>query len=389
MTVFLVVTHGKGSMDLYSLRLSRYLRVPTLHTDIYQKVSEQFGRSVVSSSMFRNTLLVINFLGKLNGMEGIPHLPNHHLGRFGYFLKKPFIITVHDVIRYLDIKNKNSTPLIHKPSLNDSFWLNLDFKGSTKAEKIIVPSNHTKMDLIKHLSVPEEKIRVIYHGVDEDFKPTYGRRPCPEPYILYVGSEHPRKNLETLLKAFHMLKRDPKFKHLKLVKVGRIGGKEENFREKTLRLIETLGLEKEVIFISWISSAKELASLYTQAELFAFPSVYEGFGWPPLEAMACGCPVVSSNVTAMPEILGSAAVYVDPYDVEGWCQAMVEILTDDGLRKSLSIRGMERAKLFSWKKAAEETLKVYKEVDEEFEDKIEEVEISVPALKEKRQINRA
>lgn len=385
MTVFLVVTHGKGSMDLYSLRLSRYLRVPTLHTDVYQKVSEQFGRSIIGFSMFRNTLLVLDFLRKLNGMQGIPHLPNHHLGRFGYFLKKPFIATVHDVIRYLDIKNKNSTPLIHKPNRNDSFWLNLDFKGSTKAEKIIVPSNHTKMDLIRHLAVPEEKIRVIYHGVDEDFRPTYGKRPCSEPYILFVGSEHPRKNLETLLKAFYQLKKDPKFKHLKLVKVGRIGGGEENFREKTLRLVEALKLKKEIIFISWISSSKELASFYTQAELFAFPSIYEGFGWPPLEAMACGCPVISSNVTAMPEILGNAAVYANPYDVEGWCQVMIEVLTDDRLRKRLSIRGMERAKLFSWKKTAEETLKVYREVDEKFEDRIWEVEVSTLPLRERRQ----
>ena len=366
MVVFLVVTHGRGSMDLYSLRLSHHLNVPTFHTDVYQRVSEQFGRSAFGTSMFKNTFLVIDFLGKLNGIPGIPHLPNHHLGRFGYLLKKPFIITVHDIIRYLDIKNKDSTPLIHKPTLNDRFWLSLDFKGSTKAAKIIVPSNHTKMDLIKHLNVPEEKIKVIYHGVDEVFKPTYGRRPCLEPYILYVGSEHPRKNIETVLKAFHLLKKDPRFKHLKFVKVGRIGGREENFREKTLRLIESLKLEKDVVFVEWIPSPKELASFYTQAELFVFPSIYEGFGWPPLEAMACGCPVISSDVTAMPEILGSAAVYVSPYDVEGWYQAMVEVLTDDGLKKGLSVKGMERAKLFDWKKTAEETLKVYREVDEAF-----------------------
>lgn len=361
MGVFLVVTHGKGSLDLYSLRLSQYIDVPVIHTDIYQRFSEQFSKSILDPPIVKKTLVAFSFIRRLHELPGIPHLPNHHLGRFGFFLKKPFIITIHDVIRYLD--TKNLTPLIHKPSLQDSFWINLDYRGALKAAKIIVPSNYTKKDLIKHFHVDEEKIKVIYHGVDETFKPTYGKRPCQEPYILYVGSEHPRKNLQTLLKAFYLLKKDPKFKELKLVKVGRAGGGEADFRGETLKTIQALNLEKEVIFIEWVPSQKDLASFYTQAELFVFPSIYEGFGWPPLEAMACGCPVISSNATCMPEILGDAAIYINPYDVKGLHQKMVEVLTDEGLRSKLSVKGLKRAKIFSWERAAKETLKVYREIE--------------------------
>lgn len=363
MGVFLVVTHGFGALDLYSLRLLRYMNIKAFHADIYQKISEQLGKSLLNPITVSRTLDAFAFFKKLLSTPGTPHLPNHHLGRFGFFLKKPFILTVHDVMRYLDVKC--STPLIAKPNFKDVFCVNLDYKGALKAERIIVPSYYTKRELTKHFQVKEENIRIIHHGIDEDFRPTYGKKLYREPYILYVGSEQPRKNLQTLLKAFYKLKKDPKFKHLKLVKVGRTGGSEADFRGITLKTIQALNLEKDVILEGWLSSQKDLASLYTQAEIFVFPSIYEGFGWPPLEAMACGCPVISSSTTSMPEILGDAPIYVNPYDVEELRQRLAEVLTDDRLRKELSIRGFKRVKQFSWKKAASQTLKVYEEVEEQ------------------------
>ncbi len=364
-SVFLVVTHGKSSLDLYSLRLARHLKVSTLHTDVYQRFSRLFNRKLFSASTVEGLLTLMRFAGKLSRITGIPHLPNQHLGRVGFLLKKPFIITVHDLIRYVDLKaSKHFKPLIHKPNLQDYFWLGLDYRGVARAARIIVPSTYTKNDLVRRLGIPEEKIRVVYHGVDEAFKPTENGRPCPEPYILYVGSEHPRKNLKTLLEAFSRLKENASFRDLKLVKVGRTGGKEANFRGQTLRLVESLGLKRDVIFFDWLP-VKTLASFYTQAELFAFPSLYEGFGWPPLEAMACGCPVVSSNASSMPEILGDAALYVNPLDVEGWAEALAEVLSSNRLRRKLSAKGIERAKRFTWRRTAEETLKVYLELEEE------------------------
>ena len=361
--VFLVVTHGTSSIDLYSVRLASHLNVPMLHTDIYQKIRRLFNKPLLSSYLLEGLALLRDFTRKLRETPGIPHLPNHHLGRFGHFLGKPFIITVHDLMRYLDLVGGGPC-LIRRPNLHDALWLHLDYSGVAKAAKIVVPSNHTKNDLIRYLGVPEEKVVVIYHGVDEAFRPVEGPRPCEGPYILYVGSEHPRKNLATLLRAFSLMKREhPELRDVKLVKAGRVGGGEEPYRERTLRLIEELGLKRDVIFIDWVPQER-LAALYSQAELFAFPSIYEGFGWPPLEAMACGCPVVASNSTSLPEVLGDAAMYADPSSPEAWAEAMERVLTSDTLRRDLSRRGLERAKRFTWSRAAEQLLRVYEEVEQ-------------------------
>jgi len=363
--VFLVVTHGRASLDLYSLRLSSHLSVPTLHTDIYQRVRRCFHKPLLSPSTLSELHLIWSFSRTLNKLEGIPHLPNHHLGRVGYLLKKPFIITVHDLIRYFDAQGYG--PFIYRPNMKDKLLLKMDYEGAKRAARIIVPSHRTKLDLVKFLGVPEEKVRVIYHGVDEVFKPSPGWRPCEEPYILYVGSEHPRKNLTTLLRAFSEAKREvPELRDLKFVKVGSAGGREARFREETLKVIESCGISNDVIFVDW-ASPKRLACLYSEAEVFAFPSLYEGFGWPPLEAMACGCPVISSNAACMPEILGDAAIYAPPKNTKAWKQALINVLTDDSLRKKLIVKGLERARFFTWDRAAKQTLDLYKEVLEELE----------------------
>ena len=363
MTVFLVVTHGKGSMDLYSSRLSRYLPVPIIHTRVYEEVFERFNSSLLSPSTLLEFHAASALARRLNKVEGVLHLPNHHFGRVCVMLRRPFIITVHDLIRYFDALGYG--PLIHRPNLKDKLWIRLDYEGARRAARIIAPSNKTKQDLVKFLGVPEEKVRVIYHGVDEVFRPSPGWRPCEEPYILYVGSEHPRKNLTTLLMAFKELKDEyPELRGLKLVKAGRVGGGEAEFRKETLRVVQDLGLLDDVVFLDWVPQER-LACLYSEAEVFAFPSLYEGFGWPPLEAMACGCPVISSNAASMPEILGDAAIYAAPKDMKAWREALAAVLTDSGLRRKLSQRGVERAALFTWRRAAEETLKVYREVEEE------------------------
>lgn len=362
MKVFMVVTHGRSSLDLYSLRLFRYLKLPAVHTDLYAELSKSFSRFSIPSNV-RIAWKALNLLRRIEATPGIPHLPNHHFGRFTSLLKKPFLITVHDVIRYLDALGGHKPPLIRRPGWWDRLGFTLDFQGVKKALRVIVPSNRVKRDLMRLLKIPQWKIKVVPHGVDEAFKPTFLGRPCPEPYLLYVGTEHPRKNLKTLLQAFRLLKEEARYRKLKLVKVGRAGGVEYDFRAETLRMVEALGLREDVIFVNWLPKAK-LASYYTQAEAFVFPSVYEGFGWPPLEAMACGCPVVASNASSLPEILGEAALLVNPYNVQDWKQAIQEVLENSKLRRRLSQLGRRRASQYTWEKTARQTLEVYREIEE-------------------------
>lgn len=128
-------------------------------------------------------------------------------------------------------------------------------------------------------------------------------------------------------------------------------------------MVRELGLEADVI-LEDLMSQEDLVSFYSQADVFAFPSLYEGFGWPPLEAMACGCPVVASSATSVPEVVGGAAILREPQDVAGWVEALAQVLTDDRTRKELTLKGMERVKELSWEKTARRTLEVYREVEQ-------------------------
>lgn len=348
-------------MDVYSQKLAEKIDVSKVYTDIYQSSCELFNISIFSKDFIKSIWRDIHFICTLNKLSGIIHLPNHHLGRYGLFLKIPYIITVHDLIRYFDLKGHGT--FIHKPNRRDRFYLTLDYKGIKKAERIIAVSEATKRDLVKHLRISKERISVIYEGLDHKvFKPVK-RRIFDLPYILFVGSEHPRKNFVSLLRSFKSLKSDPRFKDLKLVKVGKGGGPEDDFRGKTLRLIKALGLWGEVSFTEYIS-CENLPFYYSGAECFVLPSYYEGFGFPVLEAMACGCPVIISNRSSLPEIAAGVAIEVDPDDAKGLAKALSEVLTNKELRKSLAYKGIERASKFSWENAAGQTISVYCQVEE-------------------------
>lgn len=362
--VTLVVTAGSGAMDLYSQKLAEKLAVPKVYTDIYQRIRQRFNISWLSREALKAILEDWNFIKTLNKLKGIVHLPNQHLGRYGNFIKVPYIITVHDLIRYLDLKGRGT--YIRRPNFRDKFYLNLDYKGIKKATKIIAISQATKKDLMRYLKIPDEQISVVYLGVDHAiFRPSPQPSNFEYPYILFVGSEHPRKNLPTLLRAFKRLKEQARFKDLKLVKVGKAGGPEANYRGQTAQVINSLNLEGEVMFTELVS-VEDLRAYYCGAECFVLPSFYEGFGFPPLESMACGCPVITSNSSSLPEVVGEAAIKISPHDVGGLVAALEGVLTDQELRKSLINKGVEQAANFSWEKAAGRTLEVYKEVEESF-----------------------
>lgn len=358
--VTLVTTIGSSSMDLYAQKLAENLDVPKFHSDIYQKNAELYNISFFSLGAGKAVWQDCRFIRMLNRRDSIVHLPNHHLGRYGLFLKGPYIITVHDLIRYFDLKGYGT--FIHRPNLRDRLYLSLDYKGVKEAIRVISVSHTTKRDLIQHLGIPEERISVIYEGIDRRVFRPVERRLVDYPYLLFVGSEHPRKNFIGLLKAFCKLKSERRFKDLKLVKVGKPGGSEAEFRKHTLKVINDLSIPRDVVFTDYVAE-DDLAAYYSGAECFILPSFYEGFGFPPLEAMACGCPVIVSNVASLPEVTGEASIKVDPHDTDGIASVLREVLTNENSKRELVRRGLERASQLSWEKAARETLKVYESVE--------------------------
>jgi glycosyltransferase involved in cell wall biosynthesis len=358
--VTFVVTTGMGSLDLYAQRLAERLPVPKLEIGAFERTGDLFGSPLVSADALRGLARDAAIVRRLRGAGGVLHLPNHHLGRFGALLGRPYLVTVHDVIRYLDLTREE--PLIHRPNLRDRLLVRLDVRGIRQAAAVITPSEATKRDVVRHLGVPSERISVVYEGVDHDlFRPTE-RRPVPPPYVLVVGSEQPRKNLGTIFRALAHLKREPRFASLRLVKLGAPGGREAPFREQTLAALRASGLSDEDVLFVGHATVDELPAYYGGAACLLFPSLYEGFGLPPLEAMACGCPVVVSDTPALTEIAGDAALVVAPTDDRALADAMASVVTDEGLARDLRGRGLDRARAFSWDKAARETLRVYERV---------------------------
>lgn len=234
--------------------------------------------------------------------------------------------------------------------------------AAKKAARIITGSEYTKKDIVKRLGVAPGRITVIYNGVDSLFRPSgegeaaqrvAARYGITEDFIFYVGNHGVNKNLKRLLEAFSMLKR----RDCQLI----LAGKTDPRRKPLYDLVGTLGLEGRARFIGVVPE-EDLPCLYSTARLFVFPSLQEGFGLPPLEAMACGTPVVSSNATSLPEVVGDAAVTFDPEDTESMAGAIERVFGNRGLREELKGKGLERVKKFSWRTAAEKTLKVYEEV---------------------------
>ena len=204
---------------------------------------------------------------------------------------------------------------------------------------------------------------VVYGGVDPGFCPILPvaraalrqKYALPERFILSVGTIEPRKNLTALLDAYHTLRQsDP---DLGLVIAGRRGWRSAGFFER----LQALGLEATVRLLGPVPDA-DLPALYSAAEVFAYPSLYEGFGLPPLEAMACGTPVVVSNTSSLPEVVGKAGLLVEPHDIAGLAAAIEAALTDTARQADLCARGLMQARCFTWEAAARATLQVYQDV---------------------------
>jgi glycosyltransferase involved in cell wall biosynthesis len=245
-------------------------------------------------------------------------------------------------------------------------YLNWSTRWSARAaRKIIAVSGATKADLVRTLHVPSAKIAVVLHGVRPDLRrppetviaAALGRLAIPRPYILFLGTVQPRKNLQRLIRAFGRVVAAG-LPHT-LVIAGRLGWLTGAIQAE----VDAQGLGARVHFPGYIADA-DVPSLYAGADTFAFPSLYEGFGMPALEAMACGVPLVAANTTSLPEIVGDAGLLVDPLDEGAIADALIAVLRDDMLRARLVAAGTQRVAQFSWERCARETLAVLEAMGE-------------------------
>lgn len=268
------------------------------------------------------------------------------------------VVTIHDV--WMD-----RSPQYSRKLLGQRWSFYRTKRTVRKARKIITVSEHSANDIAALYDVPRKKIAVIYNGVSSDFNPNPDttaleslRQRIAWPtnrFILFAGGADPRKNHQALLEAYAL--RATELRDRCLVMVGASSHRFGNIEDTTKRL----GLEDRVVCVGHLS-ADELRLLYAHADVFIFPSLYEGFGMPVLEAMACGAPVISSATTSLPEVAGDAAVLIDPHSPEQLADALVRVLTDRALRETLRAKGIERARQFTWERAARMTLGVYRDV---------------------------
>jgi glycosyltransferase involved in cell wall biosynthesis len=237
--------------------------------------------------------------------------------------------------------------------------------AAKRAERIFTVSETSKADILRYCDVPAERIIVVYNAIDDRF----AIPPEPEavervreryqlngPFALYVGNIKPHKNLERLIDAFDLVRRGG-FERLELLIIGDQISKYPRLR----RAVDKHKLHKHVRFLGFVPD-DTLAALYRLATVFVFPSLYEGFGLPPLEAMASGTPVVTSNRSSLPEVVGDAAVLVDPYSAVSMAEGIQQVLGDAELRRSLSARGLARAREFSWETSIRRIHEVYMDV---------------------------
>lgn len=274
----------------------------------------------------------------------------------------PIVVTIHDVI-----------PLrlpLYRASARARVYASVVARAAHQATLIITISQHARQDIASALHIPADRVRVIYQGVSEELQPVqdacrlaaararYGLRGR---YVFYLGGLDARKNVPQLVRAFSRLYQRLGDPTLQLLISGNPARHSGPLFPDPRPVGAELGMNGQIIYR--FVEDEDKAALYSGASVFVFPSLYEGFGLDPLEAMACGAPVVCSNRTSLPEVVGDAALTVDPQDLPAMVEAMERVLTSDELSADLKARGLARAKLFPWHKTARETLAVYEEAN--------------------------
>jgi glycosyltransferase involved in cell wall biosynthesis len=266
----------------------------------------------------------------------------------------PTVITIHDLafIRYPQtFRSYNRTYLDMATRIS-----------AQRASMILAVSEHTKREVVEILGVPPERVVVTYDAARVHFKPPRAtilaefrqRKSLPDQFLLYVGTLEPRKNLLTLLEAYSKIANTV---GVPLI----VGGGKGWMYDAVFKRLESLGLQDKVHFVGYLEE-QDLPLWYAAATVFVFPSIYEGFGMPPLEAMACGTPVVTSNTSSLPEVVGDAGLMVSPTDTDALADALLRMLQDEALRQACRERGIQQAQRFSWHVTAQKTRNVYEQV---------------------------
>lgn len=304
--------------------------------------------------VFFSPAFTLPFLPRLKRFVGWLPLPKTVRLLLKIDQKVRYVVVIHDII------------CEHSPQY---FTLTMSFKqrligrnAARVADRIIADSLCTKNDLVKFYGVAEDRVTVIYPEVDRNLRPVRNRKSLerirhkyrlPTRYILYLGTIEPRKNVEGIVRGYAQLPEELRARY-SLVISGGMGWKAEEIRDE----IGRLAAKHDIRCLGYVDD-EDVPSLYTMASLFVFPSFYEGFGYPPLEAMACGTPVITSNLSSLPEAVGDAAILVDPRNIDEIAAAMETVLTSPTLRRALRAKGFRQAAKFSWKQCARETLRVF------------------------------
>ncbi len=320
----------------------------------------RFATSEKSYGSFDNHLRFQFLLRPLN--PDVFHIPHRAVP---YFMPCPYVTTVHDLDQ-----------ILFREAFGSRYRAEVLFHvlrhGLRRSARIIAVSQATKRDLMNLLGIPEQRIEVVPNAIDEQFTKsdseqdrlrTLERYQVDYPFLLYVGTILPQKNLPRLVEAFAVLQAEleqhARYRELRLIIIGDELGAHPDLRRSVIRS----RVQQRVRFLGFVP-IDTLRIFYSSAAAFVFPSLYEGFGLPPLEAMAQGTPVVTSNVSSLPEVVGDAAVLVNPENVFDIVRGIRQALLDEDLRRSLSRRGREQAGRFSWDRAAERVLEIYRRVAE-------------------------
>lgn len=331
---------------------------PLLVPKMATKIASQNGRDL--RTFYNAYPLIFN-----QRIRGVYHLTSQTLATLLLVNRlKPCLVTVHDIIPLLvqldpDLNTQHNSV--------DRLFYKLSLQGLRQAQGLIAISNFTRQTLVERLNIPADRIHVVYRAVDlERFYPQTQNTSIYQHfhldpdlrYILFLGSDDPRKNLNTLIKAFARLSAD--FSDVRLVKGGASHFPLE--RQRLARLIKELGLTERVIFIENLPD-EYLPGLYSAAHIFVLPSFFEGFGLPALEAMACGTPVIASQTASLPEVVGDSGLLFDPQNDAALADLLAALLNDPEFHYQMGCRGQQRAQDFNIVRQAQETLVAYQKID--------------------------
>ncbi len=289
----------------------------------------------------------------------LAHIP--HLGP-PLFPSIPTVVTIHDLI-----------PMIlpdYRGSRAVRIYTRLAAAGARRAKIIIADSEASRRDILKHLQIPPERVRVVYLAADEKFQPAVDtaerervrmKYSLPEEFVLYLGGLDVRKNLAVLIQAFAALRLECEAGWRLVIAGGLPARSQSAFFPDPRVLAQDARILDAVQLIGHVAE-EDKPALYSRARALVYPSLYEGFGLPPLEAMACGTAVICSNSSSLPEVVGDAGILLPPREVKAWTEALRRVMRDEAFCRELRARGLIRAKNFSWERTARETFEVYRQV---------------------------